>query len=156
MQTSVSQCLLISNLLSFIMRIWKGYGSASCGQQYKYRINTREGFEADFSSNLIFRRYFFLSTSKRRVRNEIHLLLSVLNTCWSGIMKNILIQGWVIIVIPFLTFLMDEFESRLYLYYLMVLTHPRVYIWSSSPAVLILFREMISCTKFWKKLCEST
>ena len=78
---------------------------------------------------------------------ERRLLVYLLNNWWSGLMINILIWGWVILVIPILCRSWWMILSIIHIFNIsMVLTHSQGYIRSSSPAVLTLCRETASCT----------
>ena len=91
----------------------------------------------------------FPAHRQKKGGHQIHLLFYPLNTFWSGLMKKSLIWGWVILVIPILC--RSWWMSLIVIYIftiLMILTHPQRYRWSSIPAVLILCREMNSCTKY--------
>ena len=76
-----------------------------------------------------------------------------MKTCWSGLMKRRFVWGCVILVILTLCRSRWIIMSVIYIFIiLIVLTHPWGYIWSSSPAVLILCRSTTSCTNFLVKI----
>ena len=62
---------------------------------------------------------------QKKVGKKIHLILSLLKTCWIGLIKKRLIWGWVIIVIPILCRSWWISLSIIYIFpILIVLTHP--------------------------------